>query len=141
MPPLAELYLDNAGTLFLAAFAAASLVLVAVARHRLSPWWWAGAMASGLIVVGISTMVALALQGLDSGQRDGIPPAGLWAIGVAGLLGFVAGADVQLALGAIRRRRGGIGTVVAGAVLGPVIIVGGYLLLVRSMEWVRFGLG
>ena len=137
MAPLAEFYLDNAGTLYLAAFLAASVALVIAARRWLSEWWWAGALASGIVIVGLTTMIALALQGLDTGDPNGLEPQGIFAIGVAGVLGFIAGTDVQLALGQIRARQGGIGAVFAGAVIGPAVVVGGYLLLVRSMEWVR----
>jgi hypothetical protein len=50
-----------------------------------------------------------------------------------------AAATVQSRHGAgqIRGRPGGIGIVLAGVVVGPVVVVGGYRLLVRSMERVR----
>lgn len=137
MSPLADFYLDNAGTLFLAGFLAVSVALVLAARRWLSDWWWTGALASGIVIIGLTTTIALALQGFDSGDPDGLEPQGIFAIGVAGVLGFIAGTDVQLAIGQIRGRQGGIGTVLAGAVIGPAVVVGGYLLLVRSMEWIR----
>ncbi|MCV0402606.1 MAG: hypothetical protein K5924_02725 [Chloroflexi bacterium] len=140
MDDLARLYADNAGILFLAAFVAASIALLVAARADLPQRWWIGAAASGLIVTGLAAMLAFALSGLDTGTDRGISAGGWIAIGVAGVLGFVAGMDVQLAIGQLRDRAGGAGTIVAGAVVGPVVVIGGYLLLVRSMEWVRAGL-
>ena len=139
MDALAELYLDNAGILFLAAFLATTVALVIAAHVHLPPRWWIGAGIAGLGMVGIATFIASALAGLDSGSDRGISAEGWLAIAVAGGLGGVAGMDVQLAIGQARGRRGGLASVIAGAIGGPVVIVGGYLLLVRSMEWVRFG--
>lgn len=48
MAPLAEFYLDNAGTLFLAAFLAASVALGATARRWLTDRWWTGSLAAAV---------------------------------------------------------------------------------------------
>lgn len=139
MDTVGDFYLDNAGILFLAAFLAATVALFLAARRELPRRWWIGAGVAALGMIGITTLIASALSGLDAGSDGGISAEGWVAIAVAGGLGAVAGTDVQLAIGQARGRRGGIGTVVAGAIVGPVVVVAGYLLLVRSMEWVRFG--
>lgn len=140
MSGIAEFYLDNAGLLFLAAFLAATVVLLVTARRTLPLAWWAGALVSGVAVAGLATMIALALRGLDAGD-SGVSAEGWLAVAAAGLLGVIGGLDVQLVIGALRAERGGTPTVIAGALIGPAVVVGGYLLLVRSMDWVRFGFG
>lgn len=141
MDAVAEFYLDNAGILFLAAFLAATVALFLAARSELPRRWWIGAGVAALGMVGTTTVIASALAGLDSGSGGGISPEGWFAIAVAGALGAVAGMDVQLAIGQARGRQGGLGAIIAGAIGGPVVVVAGYLLLVRSMEWIRFGGG
>lgn len=144
MSPLAEVYLDWAGWIFLAVFALLSVLLAAVASSRLPERWWIGAGISALAVTAVALLIAFALQGLDTGEREGlagIAAQGWLAIGVAGLLGFVAGADVQMVVALPRRDAPGFNAVIAGAIGGPIVIIGGYLLLVRTMDWARFGFG
>ena len=135
MEALRDLYLDYAGWIFLGAFIAVTAVLLATARDRLPARWWAGATVAALAMLGLTTMIALALRGLD--PNGTVPPAGWFAVAVAGVLGFVAAIDVQLAWGLVRGHRPGLGAVAISALLGPAFIVGGYLLLTRSVEWVR----
>ncbi len=139
MDAVAEFYLDNAGILFLAAFLAVTVALLLAARRQLPRGWWIGAGVAALGMSGITTAIANALAGLASGSFLDISPEGWFAVAVAGGLGAVAGMDVQLAIGQARRRAGGIGTVIAGAIGGPIVVLAGYMLLVRSMEWIRFG--
>ena len=54
-----------------------------------------------------------------------------FGLALAGVLGFLAGTDIQVLIGIPLRRSGGLPAVVAGAILGPILIVGGYWLLVR----------
>lgn len=135
MDPLADFYLDNAGWIVLSAFVALSVVLFAMARDRLPSTWWAGATVGAAVMLALTTMIALALRGLSP---DGsVPAEGWFGVAVAGVLGFVAAVDVQLAWAVARGDRPGIGAVATSALLGPAVIVGGYLLLTRSVEWVR----
>jgi hypothetical protein len=131
----AQLYLDYAGWIALAGFALLTVLLVAAAGSRLSPRWWIGSAVSGGIVIAISLLIVLAIGSLDAGGGS-LGDARWLAIGIAGLIGFAAGTDVQLAV-ALIGRGAHVATVVAGALLGPVLVVGGYLLLLRTMDWVR----
>jgi hypothetical protein len=135
MSRTAQLYLDSAGWIALAGFALLTVLLVAAAGGRLSPRWWIGSAVSGGTVVAISLLVVLAIGALDTGT-GGLRDAQWLAIGIAGLIGFAAGTDVQLAV-ALVGRGAHVATVAAGALLGPVLVVGGYLLLLRTMDWVR----
>jgi hypothetical protein len=130
MDVLDRLPIDLAGLLALCAFLLVSVLLIVAGGSRLSPAWWVGALVSGLIVVGASIFLVMAVSALDTGDPDwsGVRWA---AIGGAGALGFLAGTDVQLVIGIIRRAQGGTATVIAGAILGPVALIGGYLLLLR----------
>ncbi len=132
---MADLYSDYAGWIFLAVFALISVLLVAAGGGRLSPRWWIGAAASGAIVIGLSILIALAIGALDTGSGS-LQGTRWWAIGLAGLIGFVAGTDVQL-IGALFGRGARPATITAGAILGPVLVIGGYLLLLRTVEWVQ----
>lgn len=135
MEGLADIYLDNAGSLFLGVFVVLSVVLFTATRDRLPSTWWAGATVGAVVMLALTTMIALALRGLSP---DGTVPAEGWfAVAVAGVLGFVAAVDVQLAWALARGDRPGLGAVAASALLGPAVIVGGYLLLTRSVEWAR----
>lgn len=137
MDALADFYLDYAGWIFLAAFAVATAVLLAAARDRLPDRWWVGAGLSAVVMLGLTTLIALALRGINP---DGTVPAEGWlAVAFAGVLGFFAGLDVQAAWALLRGDRPGLAAVVASVILGPAVIVGGYLLLNRSTEWVRLG--
>jgi len=122
------------GYLFLGALLLATLVLVVAARGFLPARWWVGAAVSGLVIVGLSLLIVSAIQAFGPGGGSDVA----WlAIAAAGGLGFLAGLDVQLLVGLLRRSVGGTATVVAGAVIGPVVIVGGYALLIRAQEWAR----
>ena len=132
---LADLYTDYAGWIFLSAFALISVLLVAAGGGRLSPRWWIGAVASGAVVLALSLLIVFALGALDTGGGN-INTTRWWAVGLAALIGFVAGTDVQL-IAALFGRGARAATVAAGAILGPVLVIGGYLLLQRSVEWVR----
>lgn len=133
----AKLYLDYGGWIVLAAFAMISVLLAAVSGGRLSRQWWIGSGVSGLVVVGLALVLVFALGAMDAGG-GGFDGANWAAIGVAGVIGFVAGTDVQLVVAAFGRGAHAA-TVVAGAILGPLLVVGGYLLLIRTMDWVRLG--
>lgn len=135
MTQVADLYLEYAGWLFLTVFALLTVLLAAAAGGRLSPRWWVGSAVSGLVVVGLALIIVLAIGALDTGGRD-LGGTRWLAILAAGLIGFVAGTDVQLAV-AIVGRGAHVATVTAGAILGPALVVGGYLLLLRTMDWVR----
>ena len=137
---LAEVYLEYAGWIFLVIFALVSVLLAAAAAPRLPERWWIAGTVSAVVVMIVAGLFALALSALDTGDSSRISGQGWVAIGIAGALGFVAATDVQLAIAAPRSRPPGFGAVIAGAILGPVIVVGGYLLLVRSMDWARFGI-
>jgi hypothetical protein len=108
-----------------------SVLLVVGGGSRLPTRWWVGALVSGAIVVGAAMFVVLAVSALDSGDA---PLSGVrwWALAAAGGLGFLAGTDVQLLIGIVRRVQGGTPTVIAGALLGPIAVIGGFLLLVRA---------
>ena len=109
--------------------------LLIAAGHRLAERWWIGAGIAGAVMLGLTTMIALALRGID--PNGTVPAEGWLAVGFAGVLGFVAAVDVQLAWALVTDRRPGAPAIGASALLGPAIIVGGYLLLSRSVEWVR----
>jgi hypothetical protein len=130
MDDFRDLPIDLVGLLALCGFLLVSVLLIVAGGSRLPARWWAGALASGLIVVGASIFIVMAVSALDSGDRSwtGVRWA---AIGAAGALGFLAGTDVQALIGLVRRAPGGTATAVAGALLGPVLLVGGYLLLLR----------
>ena len=125
---------DLIGYLFLGVLLLATLGLVLAARGFLPERWWVGAAVSGLVIVGFSLLIVSAIQALGPGRGTDVR----WlAIAAAGGLGFLAGLDVQLLIGLLRRSVGGTATVVAGAIIGPVVIVGGYALLIRAQEWAR----
>ena len=86
---------------------------------------------SGLVVLGAAVFVVMAVSTLDTGVSSGVEMRTWVAIAAAGALGFLAGTDVQLLIGLARRVPGGTATVVAGAVLGPIALIGGFLLLLR----------
>jgi hypothetical protein len=130
----AQLYLDYAGWIALAGFALLTVLLVAAAGSRLSPRWWIGSAVSGVVVVAISLVIVLAIGSLDAGGGS-LGDVRWPAILLAGLVGFAAGTDVQLAV-ALIGRGAHVATIVAGALLGPVLVIGGYLLLLRTMDWV-----
>jgi hypothetical protein len=115
----------------LAGFVLVSVLLIASGGTRLDRLWWVGSLASGLVVAGLALVLASALQGLDTGDSGPIPLRGWLAIGLAGALGFLGGTDVQVLVATVLRRSGGLPAVVAGAILGPILIVGGFWLLVR----------
>lgn len=95
MDALRDLYLDHAGSIFLGAFVIVTVFLAVAGWRRLTGGWWIGASIAAAVMVGLTTMIALALRGL---APDGaVPPEGWFAVAFAGLLGFVAAADVQLA--------------------------------------------
>ncbi|HET9417092.1 MAG TPA: hypothetical protein VFP30_06065 [Candidatus Limnocylindria bacterium] len=135
MSQVADLYTDYAGWIFVAAFALISVLLVAAGGGRLSPRWWIGAAVSGAIVLGLSVVIVMALGALDTGGGT-LEGTRWWAIGLATVIGFVAGTDVQL-VAALFGRGSRPGTVAAGVILGPIVVVGGYLLLQRTVEWAR----
>jgi hypothetical protein len=123
---------DLIGYLFLGALLLATLLLVVAARRFLPERWWIGAAVSGRVIVGLSLLIVSAIQALGPGGGTDVA----WlAIAAAGGLGFLAGLDVQLLIGVLRRSGGGTATVVAGAILGPMVIIGGYALLLRAQEW------
>ena len=128
MDELRQLPVDLVGLIVLCSFLLVSVLLIAAGGSRLPTRWWVGALASGLIVLGAAVFIVMAVSALDSGDA---PLRGVrwWAIAGAGGLGFLAGTDVQLLVGIVRRVQGGMVTVVAGAVLGPVLVIGGFLLL------------
>ncbi len=115
----------------LAGFVLASVLVIASGGTRLNRLWWVGSLASGLVVAGLALLLASALQGLDSGDPGPIPMRGWLTIGLAGALGFLGGTDIQVLAGTALRRAGGLPVVVAGAVLGPALIIGGFWFLVR----------
>ncbi|MDQ2674497.1 MAG: hypothetical protein M3Y40_07555, partial [Chloroflexota bacterium] len=115
---LADLYTDYAGWIFLSAFALVSVLLVAAGGGRLSPRWWIGATVSGAVVLALSLLIVFALGALDTGGGgDGLTGTRWWAVAVAGIIGFVAGTDVQL-IAALFGRGTRTATVSAGAILG-----------------------
>jgi len=130
MDELRQLPVDLVGIVVLSVFLLVSVLLIAAGGSRLPTRWWVGALVSGTVVVGAAIFIVLAVSALDSGDA---PLSGVrwWAIAAAGALGVLAGTDVQLLIGIVRRVQGGMPTVVAGAVLGPVALIGGFLLLVR----------
>lgn len=132
MDELRELMPDLTGLLALCGFLLVSVLLIAVGGSRLPSRWWAGATVSGLLVVGAAIFVVMAASALGTGTSDN-PWSGVrwWAIAAAGGLGFLAGTDVQALIGLVRRAQGGTATVIAGALVGPVVLIGGFLLLVR----------
>jgi hypothetical protein len=107
-----------------------SVLLVVGGGSRLPTRWWVGALVSGTIVAGAALFIVLAASALDSGDA---PLRGVrwWALAAAAGLGYLAGTDVQLLIGIVRRVQGGTPTVIAGALLGPIVVIGGFLLLVR----------
>jgi len=118
--------------MLLCLFLLVSVLLIAAGGSRLPTRWWIGALVSGLIVAGAALVIVFAVSALDTGVPSGIANRTWIAIGVAGALGFIAGTDVQALLGLLRRVHGGTATVIAGAVLGPVILIGGAYLLLRA---------
>jgi hypothetical protein len=107
-----------------------SVLLVVAGGSRLPTRWWIGALMSGVIVLGVAMFVVLAVSALDSGDAP-LRNVRWWALAAASGLGFLAGTDVQLLIGILRRVQGGTSTVIAGALLGPIVVIGGFLLLVR----------
>jgi len=132
---MADVYLEYAGWAFLVVVALLTVLLAAAGGGRLARRWWVGSAVSGAIVIGLSLVVVLALGALDDGGA-GLSGARWELIGLAGVIGFVAGTDVQLIL-AIVGRGAHAGAVTAGAVVGPALVVGGYLLLQRTLDWIR----
>jgi hypothetical protein len=130
MDELRQLPVDLVGIIVLSLFLLVSVMLIAAGGSRLPARWWIGALVSGAIVVVAAIFIVLAVSALDSGDA---PLGGVrwWAIAVAGAFGYLAGTDVQLLMGVVRRVQGSTPTVVAGALLGPVVLIGGVLLLVR----------
>ena len=108
----------------LAGFVLASVLLIAAGGTRLHRLWWAGSIGSGLVVAGLAASLELTVS-FPAALPDQLGPA------LAGVLGFLAGTDIQVLIGIPMRRSGGLPAVVAGAILGPILVVGGYWLLVR----------
>ena len=107
----------------LAGFVLVSVLVIAAGGTRLHRLWWAGSVGSGVVVAGLAASLELISFPEMLPQQLGLA--------LAGVLGFLAGTDVQVLVGIPLRRSGGLPAVVAGAILGPIVIVGGYWLLVR----------
>ncbi len=132
MDELRQLPVDLVGLVVLCTFLLVSVLLIAAGGSRLPTRWWLGAVTSGLIVAGAALVIVMAVSALDTGVSSGIAMRSWIAIGVAAALGFLAGTDVQAIIGLVRREHGGTATVIAGAVLGPVILIGAAWLLLRA---------
>lgn len=102
-------------------FVLGSVLLIAAGGTRLHRLWWVGSIASGLLAAALLWDTALEFPNVPA-----VIPSELVAPGVAGLVGFLAASDIQVVIGfVIGRDRGGIAPVVAGALVGPVLILAG----------------
>lgn len=130
MDAVRSLPIDPVALLALCAVLLVSVLVIAAGSSRLPTRWWIGSLVSAAILLGAALFVVVAVAALDSGDAPFVNVR-WWAVAAAGGLGFLAGTDVQAFIGLLRREPGGTATVIAGALLGPVLLIGGFLLLVR----------
>jgi hypothetical protein len=102
-------------------FILASVLLIAAGATRLHPLWWVGSVASAILAAAL-----LWDTNLEFPNVPAVIPSDLVAPAVAALVGFLAASDVQVLIGfVLGRDRGGIAPVVAGALVGPMVILAG----------------